>query len=301
MGIFTDLVKNLKNSTPTTNSKGSTFSNIVNTINATSKTSNSTTKNTNTNNKNDKNNKNNKGGGGNNKPSNNNAAASVPNVPVADSDIITWSGAENIRFYVKPSVIQGIKELSIKASVNSEEKENGGNKLPTKKTAGAIEVTIKAELNAHIGADVQGMSMAIIDAARDGKTGYLYCYGKKLFPAAFMMMEAETSDIQMNGRGQWVKCIVTMKMKQSTKIDGASAAELSGGGRGGGTKKLIAGLAATIAGKNKAGSAETRAKDSIKSTISATNDAKKTSQDLLKQATTVKPPLVPSGQSQSSE
>lgn len=294
MGLFSQIAKltSGKTSTSTTSTSKTTggfFSGIGAKIaNATSSTSNSTAKKTNTSKKTNNNNN------SNNNNNNNNNNQNTPEVSVKDSDIITWSGAGGVRFFVKPNKIQGVKDLNVKASVNSEEKENGGNKLPTRKTAGAIEITIKADLNAHLGADTQDLAMTIIDAARDGKTGYLYCYGKKLFPAAFMMMEAETSDIQMNSKGKWTKCTVTMKMKQSTKIDGTSATPPStGGNKNNNNKKKIAGVAATVAAIAGATAAVANAvKDSLKNT----NDAKKTSQNLLKQATQTKPPLVPRGQ-----
>jgi hypothetical protein len=153
------------------------------------------------------------------------AAAAQPAAPVNTSgtDIVTWSGNGGISFFVKPNAIQGIRELSIKASVDSEDKENGGEKYAGKKNNGAVEITVKAELNGYLGADVQAVAMRAVDAARRGETGYFYCYGKKLFGNQFMMMEAEIGSVTMTGSGVWTGCDLTMKMKGCSKGDGAPA------------------------------------------------------------------------------
>lgn len=247
-------------------------SSTVKVVNATSKTTTTSTKKTTTNNKKTNNKTNNT----------NNTAAATPQVQVSNTDIVTWSGAGGISFFVKPNVIQGIKEMTVKASVNGEEKENGGDKYTTKKTNGAIEITLKAILNGYLGVDVRTLALTIIDSARTGDTGYFYSYGKKLFTSQFMMAEAEAGDIQMNSKGDWSSCTVTMKLKQSSKGDGSTAAASSGNNKKKTTTTKIAGALAAIGSAVAAGAKAV--KDSIKDSINTTNAAKQESQKLLNQS-----------------
>ena len=244
-------------------------SSTVKVVNATSKTTTTSTKKTTTNNKKTNNKTNNT----------NNTAAATPQVQVSNTDIVTWSGAGGISFFVKPNVIQGIKEMTVKASVNGEEKENGGDKYTTKKTNGAIEITLKAILNGYLGVDVRTLALTIIDSARTGDTGYFYSYGKKLFTSQFMMAEAEAGDIQMNSKGDWSSCTVTMKLKQSSKGAGSTAAASSGNNnkKNTNTTKIAGALAAV-------GAVVAAGVKAVKDSINTTNAAKQESQKLLNQS-----------------
>jgi len=210
------------------------------------------------------------------------AAAAQPAAPVNTSgtDIVTWSGNGGISFFVKPNAIQGIRELSIKASVDSEDKENGGEKYAGKKNNGAVEITVKAELNGYLGADVQAVAMRAVDAARRGETGYFYCYGKKLFGNQFMMMEAEIGSVTMTGSGVWSGCDLSMKLKQCSKGDGAPA--VTGKSK---PKEKPDGSAMVNklaeAGQTLAMGLATSFAERVTGSITATNTAKEQSQKLL--------------------
>ena len=266
MGFFSNVAKAIKNVAPTS---------AVKVVNATSKTTTSTTKKTTTNN-----NKKTTTSSSSKKTTTKatTTAAPQPQVQVANTDIVTWSGAGGVSFFVKPNVIQGIKELTVKASVNGEDKENNGDKYTTKKTNGAVQITLKADLNGFLGVNVKSMALKIIDAARTGETGYFYSYGKKLFSSQFMMAEAEAGDIQINSLGDWISCVITMTLKQSSKADGSTAAATSSGGN----KKVTAPAVTAVAAAVTAGAKAVAA--TVKNTLATTNAAKAESQKLLSQS-----------------
>lgn len=155
----------------------------------------------------------------------------------SDIDIVTWSGNGGISFFVKPTKVQGVTEMNIEASANTEEKEENGEKFAKKKTNGAIQITIKAVLNAFLGADVQAVATKAIEAARKGDCGYFYSYGKKLYTCQFMMIEAKAQNILMSGTGKWVSCELNMTLKQATKAGGGDGGGGGSGGGGGGGGK----------------------------------------------------------------
>lgn len=162
------------------------------------------------------------------------AAPAPPPYKPPDTDIVTWSGNGGISFFVKPTKVQGVSEISIEASANTEDKEEDDEKLAKKKTNGSIQITMRAILNAYLGADVQGIANKAIEAARRGDSGYLYSYGKKLFTCAFIMADAKASNILMSGTGAWISCDLSMTLKQTSKAGGSTMAT-GGGGSGGGS------------------------------------------------------------------
>lgn len=163
------------------------------------------------------------------------ATPAPPPYKPPDTDIVTWSGNGGISFFVKPTKVQGVSEISIEASANTEDKEEDGEKLAKKKTNGSIQITMRAILNAYLGADVQGIANKAIEAARKGDSGYLYSYGKKLFTCAFIMTDAKASNILMSGTGAWISCDLSMTLKQTSKAGGSTMATGGGGSGGGGS------------------------------------------------------------------
>ena len=154
----------------------------------------------------------------------------------ASTDIVKWS--DGISFYVKPNSVKGVKDIKIKASVDTEDKENGGEKYTVKKNTGALEISMTAILNAMLGVDVESSAKAILKAARKGSTGYFYIAGKKLFTAKFMMTDAEAQNVMLTGDGRWTSCEVNMTLKQCSKYDGSTStpSKPKTGGGGGGYK-----------------------------------------------------------------
>lgn len=182
--------------------------------------------------KNTSNSNNNKSGG--TKPS-----ASTPQTPAAPSaddvaassgDLIRWSGAGGLSFFVKPDKIHAMKEITITASPETEDKENGDEKVTSLKKKGKIKVTMTGILMAALGADVENMAMHAIDAARKGETGYLYLAGKKMFTPSFMMTKADAKNIHFGTDGKWIQCELSMELSQCSKYDGTTST--GGGGSG---------------------------------------------------------------------
>lgn len=164
------------------------------------------------------------------------AQPSLPPYQPPDTDIVTWSGNGGISFFVKPNRIQGVSELNIEAGANVEEKEENDEKFAKRKTNGSIQISMRAYLNAYLGAEVQEIAARAIDAARKGESGYFYTYGKKMFSSQFMMADAKASNILMSGTGSWVSCELDLTLKQSSKADG-SVTPTGGGKTGSGGQK----------------------------------------------------------------
>ncbi len=144
-------------------------------------------------------------------------------------DLIRWSGAGGLSFFVKPNKIHAMKEIAITASPETEDKENGDEKITSLKKKGKIKVTMTGILMAALGADVENMAMHAIDAARKGETGYLYLAGKKMFTPSFMMTKADAKNIYFGTDGKWIQCELSMELSQCSKYDGTTS---TGGGNG---------------------------------------------------------------------
>ena len=149
------------------------------------------------------------------------------------ADLITWSGNGGISFFIKSSEIRGVKDFSISASMETDDKKESGEKFIKKKNAGSYQITLTAVLNAALGVNVQTVALKMTEAARKGDTGYFYTANAKLFPSNFMATDAKVNNIQMTGSGKWSYCEVTLTLKQCSKFAGGS----SGGGKSGGGKK----------------------------------------------------------------
>ena len=152
------------------------------------------------------------------------------------ADLITWSGNGGISFFIKSSEIRGVKDFSISASAETDDKTQNGEKFIKKKNSGSYQITMTAVLNAALGVDVQAVALKMTEAARKGDTGYFYTATSKLFPSNFM-----ANNIQMTSSGKWSYCEVALTLKQCSKFDGGS----SGGGGGGGGKKSNSGKKTT--------------------------------------------------------
>jgi hypothetical protein len=159
-----------------------------------------------------------------------NQTSSASSASAASGDLIRWSGGGGLRFFVKSNQIHAMKEITITASPDTEDKENGDEKVTSLKKKGKIKVTINGILLAALGADVENMAMHAIDAARKGETGYLYLAGKKMFTPSFMMTKADVKNIQFSTDGKWNQCELSMELSQSSKYDGTAATSAGGSG-----------------------------------------------------------------------
>lgn len=138
------------------------------------------------------------------------------------ADLITWSGGGGISFFARSNEIRGVKDITISASAETEDKTKGGEKFIKKKNKGSYQLTLNAVLNAALGVDVKSVAMLITEAARCGENGYFYTAGTKLFPCKFMCTDAKVNAISMTGSGTWKSCEVSMTLKQCDKYGGGS-------------------------------------------------------------------------------
>lgn len=131
-------------------------------------------------------------------------------------DIIKWG---DIAFFVNPTAIRGIRDISISVGSETEDETNSNEKYVKRKNANGYQVSMKAILDAFLGEDVQATALKLTEAARTGGTGYLYCAGAKLFPSKFMLTDATASNIQMAPNGKWTHCEVSLTLKQCSKYN----------------------------------------------------------------------------------
>lgn len=131
-------------------------------------------------------------------------------------EIIKWG---DIAFFVNPTAIRGIRDISISVGSETEDETNSNEKYVKRKNANGYQVSMKAILDAFLGEDVQATALKLTEAARMGDTGYLYCAGAKLFPSKFMLTDATASNIQMAPNGKWTHCEVSLTLKQCSKYN----------------------------------------------------------------------------------
>ena len=155
------------------------------------------------------------------------------------ADLITWSGNGGISFFIKSNEIRGVKDFSISASAETEDKTQSSEKFIKKKNSGSYQISITAVLNAALGVDVQTLALKMTEAARKGDTGYFYTATSKLFPSKFMATDAKVNNIQMTGSGKWSYCEVALTLKQCSKFDGGTSGSSGGSSKtsGSSTKK----------------------------------------------------------------
>lgn len=155
------------------------------------------------------------------------------------ADLITWSGNGGISFFIKSNEIRGVKDFSISASAETEDKTQSSEKFIKKKNSGSYQISITAVLNAALGVDVQTLALKMTEAARKGDTGYFYTATSKLFPSKFMATDAKVNNIQMTGSGKWSYCEVALTLKQCSKFDGGTSGSSGGSSNtsGSSTKK----------------------------------------------------------------
>lgn len=159
------------------------------------------------------------------------------------SEIVRWG---DISFFVSPTSMRGIKDIAIEAGCETEESTVDNEKFVKRKNGNPYSISMTALLDARLGEDVQSVATQMTEAARLSRTGYFYTGGAKLFPSQFMMVTAKISNIELMPGGKWMRCEVSLTLKQASKFDGgttsnasaANAAGGSGGGSGTGSNKL---------------------------------------------------------------
>lgn len=145
------------------------------------------------------------------------------------AQIVAWN---DISFSLGGTSINGVEDIEITGSCETEDSESGGEKFVKRKNGKPYEIEMKAILDARLGVNVQSMATKMTEAARCSQSGYFYAGSAKLFPCSFMMVEASISEIEINPNGVWTHCEVELKLKQSTMYSGQTSS--SGGGSSGG-------------------------------------------------------------------
>lgn len=144
------------------------------------------------------------------------------------AEIITWSGAGGISFYVRGDEVRGFKDLQISVSAETEDKDKGGEKYTSKKNSGGYQMSFTAIFNAALGVDVRKAALQLAEAARTFESGYFYCGGAKLIPAPMAATDAKIADVSITPSGEWFACTVPVTFKQSGKYGGDSGSSGSG-------------------------------------------------------------------------
>lgn len=168
--------------------------------------------------------------------------------------LFRWNELE---FYVKPTDIIGVGDISIAGSCETEDKEGGGEKYASHKAAKPIEFTMKVTLNTYLTNNVQQKALEMVRISTLGRKDYIYMGKDKLFPCRFMLASAKAQNVKIAAGVKWVSCDVDLVFRQCSKYDGteAPAPAASGGGSGrsgsGGTGRKkqtvkVAGVAAKI-------------------------------------------------------
>lgn len=143
------------------------------------------------------------------------------------ADIVKWN---DIAFSLGGSSINGVRDISITGSCETEDSTVDGEKFVKRKEGKPYEIGMTAILDALLGVNVQRMALRMTEAARNSTRGYFYAGSAKLFPCSFMMVSADIGEIITNPQGTWLHCEVKLKLKQCTKYDGSTSSSASSSG-----------------------------------------------------------------------
>lgn len=136
-------------------------------------------------------------------------------------DLLRWAG---FIFCVRHDRVLGLKDLTINATCETEDKDSGGEKFVAKKSGKPAEVTLTAILNARLGINVQQEALAMQDAARNGTKDYMYTATAKLLPCLLMLTGAKIGKTVLTPTDAWRSCEVALTFKQASKWDGSTSA-----------------------------------------------------------------------------
>lgn len=136
-------------------------------------------------------------------------------------DLLRWSG---VTFCVRHDRVLGMKDITINATCETEDKDSGGEKFSKRKGGKPTEIALTALLNAKMGVNVQQEALAMQDAARNGTTDYMYTATAKLFPCLLMLTGAKISKVTLTPGGVWRSCEAALTFRQASKWDGGTSA-----------------------------------------------------------------------------
>ena len=135
-------------------------------------------------------------------------------------EIGRWHGH---KFEVKPELIRSFTGLQIKAAIEIDEKEGGGEKYVSRKNAKPMELSLTVGLNAMVGCDVRKEAIKFLSDAQAGESGYFYIGSKKLASFQMMLTEASVDEVELSGSGDWISANVALKMQQAGRKNGGGS------------------------------------------------------------------------------
>ena len=151
-------------------------------------------------------------------------------VIVHPSQVGSWHGHI---FEVSYQVIRSFSKLTIKASCETEDLENGLEEYNSFKKANPTEFSLTVHFNALLGIqDVRAEAAVLLSEARGGVQDNFYCGGARLIDAPVRLTACTVKNVEINNAGLWVSCDAELTFKQATKAgegadDAAAAAAAS--------------------------------------------------------------------------
>ena len=146
-----------------------------------------------------------------------------------------WGGH---KFVVSKPKIYSFTDLTMKGSIETEDKLNDRTKYTAIKNSKPAEITLTIRMNAYFGVDVRKDAVLFVKQAQQGKADYFYVGTEKLIDCALMLTDASVKNVDISPSGVWVGADVQITLKQCDKSDlygtpGSSSSGGSGGGGGG--------------------------------------------------------------------
>lgn len=130
-----------------------------------------------------------------------------------------WSGHT---FEVSPATIKSFNDLQVKIGSETDAKTENSQQYLTRKNWKPIEVSLSVRMHAGLGYDVRSEANAFVTTAMsDGIADYFYVGKSKLVPCRLMLTEATISNIQINAKGKWTACELSLSLKQAAMTDGS--------------------------------------------------------------------------------
>lgn len=137
------------------------------------------------------------------------------------ADIGSW---HNHIFTVSADVLRSFKDMTIKGSLETDEKTTSNEKYVVFKGSGIRTLSITVELNGLLGCNVRQEAMLFLEEASSGAEDFFYVGNEKLLSCKLLLTEATVEKVQMNSRGDWTSADVKLEFKQSTRNDGTTKA-----------------------------------------------------------------------------
>lgn len=130
-----------------------------------------------------------------------------------------WNG---FKFVMTKDKMLGFKDLTIKGSSETEDKESGNQSYVKRKKGKPAEVTLTVAMSAALGVNVRDEALKLVKSARAGEKDYFYIGTKKLLTCKLMLVDATVKDTAIGSGNKWNYATVQLTMKQSDKSDASS-------------------------------------------------------------------------------